>query len=142
MKKKINIMDRIMRALQSFAVSYAFVVITYVAVSALGVFSPIDNTMAVRLMSICLVIAVIHFALGFLEPKRVTVFHLICFVVMVAVVLFMGGVVYDFFPLNLTFFVCLGVMLVVVFAGTYLVAYFDDWKKIREINEIIRQNKK
>lgn len=63
------------------------------------------------------------------------------FGVVVAVVLFMGIVIFDFLVMDITFFVCLAVMLVIVFAGTYLIAYFEDWKKVQEINKMIRENK-
>ena len=142
MKKTLGVMDRIMKALASFSVSYAFVIMIYVFISNFGVFDPINNKMAVQLMCICFVIAVIHFAMGFLEIKASAVWFLLYFGVVAAVVLFMGLFVYDFFKMNVSFFVCLAVMLVVVFAGTYLVAYFGDLKKIREINEIIRQSRK
>lgn len=142
MKKTLGVMDRIMKALASFSVSYAFVIMIYVFISNFGVFDPINNKMAVQLMCICFVIAVIHFAMGFLEIKTSAVWFLVYFGVVAAVVLFMGLFVYDFFKMNVSFFVCLAVMLVVVFAGTYLVAYFGDLKKIREINEIIRQSRK
>lgn len=142
MKKTLGVMDRIMKALASFSVSYAFVIMIYVFISNFGVFDPINNKMAVQLMCICFVIAVIHFAMGFLEIKTSAVWFLAYFGVVAAVVLFMGLFVYDFFKMNVSFFVCLAVMLVVVFAGTYLVAYFGDLKKIWEINEIIRQNRK
>lgn len=142
MKKTLGVMDRIMKALASFSVSYAFVIMIYVFISNFGVFDPINNKMAVQLMCICFVIAVIHFAMGFLEIKASAVWFLAYFGVVAAVVLFMGLFVYDFFKMNVSFFVCLAVMLVVVFAGTYLVAYFGDLKKIWEINEIIRQNRK
>lgn len=134
-------MDRIVKALESFAVSYAFVIIIYVLISSFGVFSPIDNERAVQLMCICLVIAAVHFVMGFFAAKSGAGFYLICFLEVVAVVVFMGVAVYDFFVMDFTFIACLAVMLIIVFAATYLVAYFDDWKKIREINEIIRQNK-
>lgn len=142
MKKTLGVMDRIMKALASFSVSYAFVIMIYVFISNFGVFDPINNKMAVQLMCICFVIAVIHFAMGFLEIKTSAVWFLAYFGVVAVVVLFMGLFVYDFFKMNVSFFVCLAVMLVVVFAGTYLVAYFGDLKKIWEINEIIRQNRK
>lgn len=142
MKKTLGVMDRIMKALASFSVSYAFVIMIYVFISNFGVFDPINNKMAVQLMCICFVIAVIHFAMGFLEIKTSAVWFLVYFGVVAAVVLFMGLFVYDFFKMNVSFFVCLAVMLVVVFAGTYLVAYFGDLKKIWEINEIIRQSRK
>lgn len=142
MKKTLGVMDRIMKALASFSVSYAFVIMIYVLISYFGVFDPINNKMAVRLMCICFVIAVIHFAMGFLEIKASAVWFLLYFGVVAAVVLFMGLFVYDFFKMNVSFFVCLAVMLVVVFAGTYLIAYFGDLKKIWEINEIIRQSRK
>lgn len=142
MNRKVEILDRIIRALASFTVSYAFVVIVYVLISDMGIFDPIDNQMALQLMCICLVIAVIHFVMGFFEIKSGFLLFLIYFGVVVAVVLFMGIVVYDFFVMSAAFLVCLAVMLVVVFAGTYLIAYFDDWKKVQEINKIIQQNKK
>ena len=142
MKKTLGVMDRIMKALASFSVSYAFVIMIYVFISNFGVFDPINNKMAVQLMCICFVIAVIHFAMGFLEIKTSAVWFLVYFGVVAAVVLFMGLFVYDFFKMNVSFFVCLAVMLVVVFAGTYLIAYFGDLKKIWEINEIIRQSRK
>lgn len=134
-------MGRIMKALASFTVSYAFVVIAYVLISYMGIFDPIDNKMALQLMCTCLMIAVIHFILGFFETMFSPWFFLLNFGVVVAVVLFMGIVVFDFLVMDITFFVCLAVMLVVVFAGTYLIAYFEDWKKVQEINEMIRQNK-
>lgn len=142
MKRKFEIADRIMKALASFTISYAFVVIIYVLISNIGVFDPIDNQTALRLMSICFWIAVIHFVIGFFEIKSGSVFFLINFGVVVAVVLFMGIVVYDFLVMNFAFFACLAVMLIIVFAGTYLIAYFEDWKKVREINKIIREKKK
>ena len=142
MKEKFGVMDRIIKALASFSVSYAFVIIIYVFISNLGVFDPINNEMAVQLMCICFVIAVIHFAMGFLEIKTGALWFLSYFAVVAAVVLFMGFFIYDFFKMSVSFFVCLAVMLAAVFAGTYLVAYFGDLKKIWEINEIIRQNKK
>lgn len=130
-----------MKALASFTISYAFVVIAYVLISNMGIFDPIDNQMALQLMCICLVIAVIHFVMGFFEIKSGWKFFLLHFGVVVTVVLFMGIVVYDFFVMSAAFFGCLAVMLVVVFAGTYLIAYFDDWKKVQEINKMIQQNK-
>jgi len=141
-KGKYGIIDRIIKALESFSVSYAFVIIVYVLISNFGVFDPIDNQMAFRLMCICFVIAVIHFVMGFFEVKTNTSFFFSYFTVVIAVVLFMGLFVYDFFKMDVSFFVCLAVMLIVVFTGTYLVAYFSDLKKIREINKIIQQNKK
>lgn len=142
MKRKAEILDRIMKALASFTISYAFVVIAYVLISDMGIFDPIDNRMAIQLMCICLVIAVIHFVIGFFEIKSSSKFFLLYFGVVVAVVLFMGIVVYDFLVMSVAFIVCLAVMLVVVFVGTYLIAYFDDWKKVQEINKMIQQNKR
>lgn len=130
-----------MKALASFTVSYAFVVMMYVLISDMGIFDPIDNQTALQLMCICLVIAVIHFVMGFFEVISVPKFFLLYFGVVVAVVLFMGIVVYDFLVMSAAFFACLAGMLVVVFAGTYLIAYFDDWKKVQEINKMIQQNK-
>lgn len=142
MKRRVQILDRIMKALASFTISYAFVVIAYVLISNMGIFDPIDNQMALQLMCICFVIAAIHFVMGFLEIKSSPCFFLLYFGVVVAVVLFMGIVVYDFFVMSAAFFACLAVMLVVVFVGTYLIAYFDDWKKVQEINKMIQQNRK
>ena len=142
MKQELRIGSRVLKALESFTVSYAFVVITYVLISYMGVFDPINNDMALQLMYICLVIAVIHFIMGIFDIKSTQQFWLLYFGVVVAVVLFMGIVVFDFFKMNITFFVCLAVMLVIVFAGTYLIAYFEDWKKVQEINRIIEQNRK
>lgn len=141
MKRKVEIIDRVMKALASFTVSYAFVVMMYVLISDMGIFDPIDNQTALQLMCICLVIAVIHFVMGFFEVISVPKFFLLYFGVVVAVVLFMGIVVYDFLVMSAAFFACLAGMLVVVFAGTYLIAYFDDWKKVQEINKMIQQNK-
>lgn len=141
MKRKVEIIDRVMKALASFTVSYAFVVMMYVLISDMGIFDPIDNQTALQLMCICFVIAVIHFAMGFFEVRSVPKFFLLYFGVVVAVVLFMGIVVYDFLVMSAAFFACLAGMLVVVFAGTYLIAYFDDWKKVQEINKMIQQNK-
>lgn len=141
MKRKVEIIDRVMKALASFTVSYAFVVMMYVLISDMGIFDPIDNQTALQLMCICLVIAVIHFVMGFFEVRSVPKFFLLYFGVVVAVVLFMGIVVYDFLVMSAAFFACLAGMLVVVFAGTYLIAYFDDWKKVQEINKMIQQNK-
>jgi len=141
-KERFGIIDRIIKALESFGVSYAFVIIIYVLISNFGVFDPIDNEMAFQLMCVCFVIAVIHFVMGFYEIKTNTAFFFSYFAVVIAVVLFMGLFVYDFFKMNVSFFICLAVMLIVVFAGTYLIAYFGDLKKVREINEIIQQNKK
>jgi len=140
-KRKLEILDRVIKALASFTVSYAFVVIAYVLISYMGVFDPIDNKMALQLMCICLVIAVLHFIFGFLEIKSSPLYFLLYFGVVVAVVLFMGIVIFDFLVMDITFFVCLAVMLVIVFAGTYLIAYFEDWKKVQEINKMIRENK-
>lgn len=141
MKRKVEILDRVIKALASFTISYAFVVITYVLISAMGIFDPIDNQMALQLMCICLVIAAIHFVLGFFEIKSVLCFCLLYFGVVVAVVFFMGIVVYDFLVMRFAFIVCLTGMLVVVFAGTCLITYFEDWKKVQEINKLIQQNK-
>lgn len=143
MKNKFGITDRIIKALESFTISYAFVIMIYVLISSMGVFDPIGNEMAVKLLGICLVIAIVHFFMGFLDIKSYTLFRFLYFVVEVAVVLFMGLVVYDgFFIINVTFFICLFVMLIVVFIGTYLIAFYGDWKKVQEINEIIRKNRK
>lgn len=141
MKRKSEILGRVMRALASFTVSYAFVVIAYVLISNMGIFDPIDNKMALQLMCICLVIAVLHFILGFWGTAFSPWYFLLNFGVVVAVVLFMGIVVFDFLVMDIAFFACLAVMLVVVFAGTYLIAYFEDWKKVQEINEMIRKKK-
>ena len=142
MKQKLKLLDRVIKALASFTVSYAFVVITYVLISNMGIFAPLNNETAVQLMCMCLVVAVVHFGIGFLNIKSIARFCLLYFVAVVAVVLFMGFVVYHIFEATFAFFVCLAVMLIVVFAGTYLIAYFDDWKKVQEINEIIQQKKK
>ena len=142
MKQKLKLLDRVIKALASFTVSYAFVVITYVLISNMGIFAPLNNETAVQLMCMCLVVAVVHFGIGFLNIKSIARFCLLYFVAVVAVVLFMGFVVYHIFEATFGFFVCLAVMLIVVFAGTYLIAYFDDWKKVQEINEIIQQKKK
>ncbi|MDE7324651.1 MAG: hypothetical protein K2N73_18425 [Lachnospiraceae bacterium] len=141
MKSKMCIRDRIIKALASFTVSYAFVVIAYVVISSMGVFDPIDNEMAFQLLGTCFVTGVIHFAMGFLNIRSNICFLLLYFGTVVAVVFFMGLVVYDYFLMNVTFFVCLAAMLVVVFVGTYLIAYYDDWKKVQEINQIIQKNK-
>ena len=141
MKRKVEILDRVIKALASFTISYAFVVIAYVLISNMGIFDPINNQMALQLMCICLVIAAIHFVLGFFEITSGFWFCLLYFGVVVAVVLFMGIVVYDFVVMSAAFIVCLAGMLVVVFAGTCLIAYFDDWKKVQEINKMIQQNK-
>ena len=141
MKRKSEIPGRVMKALASFTVSYAFVIIAYVLISCMGVFDPIDNQMALELMCVCLVIAVIHFILGFFETAFSPCFFLLNFGVVVAVVLFMGIVVFDFLVMNIVFFACLAVMLVAVLTGTYLIAYFEDWKKVQEINRMIRKNK-
>lgn len=142
MEKKFGIIERIKKALESFTISYAFVIMAYVLISNAGVFDPIDNEMALQLMCVCLVIAVFHFLLGFMNIKSGIAMYLLYFGVEMAVALFMGFVVYDFFLLNTMFFICLALMLAAVFAGTFLLAYYDDWKKAQEINEMIRQRKK
>ncbi len=142
MKVKTDIVNRVIKALASFTVSYAFVIIFYVLISDMGIFDPIDNKMSMQLMCICFVIALIHFGMGFLDIKSNILFFLLYFGVVVAVVLFMGFFVYHFFIMSVTFFVYLMGMLAVVFSGTYLIAYYDDWKKVQEINEIIRRNRK
>lgn len=142
MKRKLKILGRVIKALASFTVSYAFVIITYVLISYMGIFDPINNERALQLLSMCLAVAVVHFGIGFLDIKSVWGFCLVYFGVVVAVVLFMGIVIYDIFEMSAVFFVCLAAMLIIVFAGTFLIAYFDDWMKVQEINEIIRQKKK
>lgn len=142
MKQKLKIWDKVMKALASFTVSYAFAVIAYVLISMMGVFTPIDNDKALQLMWICLAVAVVHFALGFLELSLIPWFCIVYFIAEVAVVLFMGTVVFDFVEMSVSFFVCLMGMLIVVYVGTYLIAYFDVWKNVQEINEIIKKNKK
>lgn len=142
MKNKIGILGRIKKALESFTISYAFVIMAYVLISNMGVFDPIDNEMALQLMGTCFVIAIVHFIMGFWEIKSYAVQYFLYFGAVAAAVLFMGGVVYRFFIMNAAFFICLAVMLVVVFSATYLIAYYDDWKKVQEINEMIRKNRK
>ncbi len=141
-ERKTTIVSRIIKALASFTVSYAFVIIFYVFISNLGIFDPIDNRTAVQLMYTCLAVALVHFILGFFHIKSNFIFFLLYFGVEAVIVLFMGFLVYDFFIMNAAFFVWLTGMLIAVFAGTYLIAYYEDWKKVQEINEIIRQTKK
>lgn len=138
----MKMMDRILKALASFAISYAFVIIIYVLISNAGVFEPLGNEMALQLMWVCFVIAFFHFVIGFLPVKSERVMCFLYFAVEIIVVMFMGFIVFDFFTMSLTFFVYLGAMLVAAFAGTYLIAYYDDWKKAEEINEIIRRHQK
>lgn len=142
MERKTTIVNRVIRALASFTVSYALVIIFYVFISNMGVFDPIDNRTAVQLLCTCFVIALVHFILGFFDIKSNITFFLLYFGAEAAIVLFMGFWVYDFFLMNAAFFIWLAGMLIAVFAGTYLIAYYEDWKKVQEINEIIRQTKK
>lgn len=135
-------MDRMIKAFERFAISYAFVIIMYVLISIAGIFDPLGNEMALQLMCVCLVIAVLHLGLGFLPIKSERALCFLYFVVEAMVVMFMGFVVFDFFVMSITFFLYLGGMLVAVFVGTYLISYHDDWKKAKEINEIIRRNQK
>lgn len=135
-------MDRMIKAFERFAISYAFVIIMYVLISIAGIFDPLGNEMALQLMCVCLVIAVLHLGLGFLPIKSERALCFLYFVVEAMVVMFMGFVVFDFFVMSITFFLYLGGMLVAVFVGTYLISYHDDWKKAEEINEIIRRNQK
>ncbi len=135
-------MDRMIKAFERFAISYAFVIIIYVLISIAGIFDPLGNEMALQLMCVCLVIAVLHLGLGFLPIKSERALCFLYFVVEAMVVMFMGFVVFDFFVMSITFFLYLGGMLVAVFVGTYLISYHDDWKKAEEINEIIRRNQK
>ena len=141
MEKKVHITSRVFKAIVSFTVSYAFVVIMYVLISEIGVFDPIDNEKAIQLMCICLVIAVFHFIIGFWNIQSEVLFISLYFGVVVAVVGFMGIFVYKFLAMNFTFLVCLAIMLCIVFLGTFLVAYYEDCKKINEINEMIKINK-
>lgn len=142
LKNKLGMAERIVKALESFMVSYGMVILLYVLISGMGVFDPITNQGALRLLCICFVIAVCHFLLGFVELKSFGLYLALFFGVEVLVVLFMGVAVFRFFYLNLRFFLFLGIMLVAVFAGTYLIAYTKDFKKIQEINEIIKENRK
>lgn len=139
---RMKIMDRMIKAFERFAISYAFVIIIYVLISIAGIFDPLGNEMALQLMCVCLVIAVLHLGLGFLPIKSERALCFLYFVVEAMVVMFMGFVVFDFFVMSITFFLYLGGMLVAVFVGTYLISYHDDWKKAEEINEIIRRNQK
>lgn len=142
LKNKLGMAERIVKALESFMVSYGMVILLYVLISGMGVFDPITNQGALRLLCICFVIAVCHFLLGFFEIKCFGLYLALFFGVEVLVVLFMGFAVFQFFDLNLRFFLFLGLMLVAVFAGTYLIAFTKDFKKIQEINEIIKENRK
>lgn len=139
---RMKMMDRMIKAFERFAISYAFVIIIYVLISIAGIFDPLGNEMALQLMCVCLVIAVLHLGLGFLPIKSERALCFLYFVVEAMVVMFMGFVVFDFFVMSITFFLYLGGMLVAVFVGTYLISYHDDWKKAKEINEIIRRNQK
>lgn len=139
---RMKMMDRMIKAFERFAISYAFVIIMYVLISIAGIFDPLGNEMALQLMCVCLVIAVLHLGLGFLPIKSERALCFLYFVVEAMVVMFMGFVVFDFFVMSITFFLYLGGMLVAVFVGTYLISYHDDWKKAEEINEIIRRNQK
>lgn len=139
---RMKMMDRMIKAFERFAISYAFVIIIYVLISIAGIFDPLGNEMALQLMCVCLVIAVLHLGLGFLPIKSERALCFLYFVVEAMVVMFMGFVVFDFFVMSITFFLYLGGMLVAVFVGTYLISYHDDWKKAEEINEIIRRNQK
>lgn len=142
LKNKLGMAERIVKALESFMVSYGMVIFLYVLISGMGVFEPITNQGALRLLSICFVIAVFHFLLGFLEIKPFGLYVALFFGVEVVVVLFMGLVVFRFFNLNLKFFLFLGGMLVAAFAGTYLIAYAKDLKNIQEINEMIKESRR
>ena len=142
LKNKLGMAERIVKALESFMVSYGMVIFLYVLISGMGVFEPITNQVALRLLSICFVIAVFHFLLGFLEIKPFGLYVALFFGVEVVVVLFMGLVVFRFFNLNLKFFLFLGGMLVAAFAGTYLIAYAKDLKNIQEINEMIKESRR
>lgn len=142
LKNKLGMAERIVKALESFMVSYGMVIFLYVLISGMGVFEPITNQGALRLLSICFVIALCHFLLGFVEIRPFGLYLALFFGVEVFVVLFMGLVVFHFFDLNLRFFAFLGGMLVVTFAGTYVIAFAKDWKNIQEINEIIKENRR
>lgn len=142
MEKKGYMVGRVLRTIASFALSYAFVIMVYVLISEIGIFDPIDNKRAIQLMGICFVIAVFHFIIGFWNIQSVLLMIALYFGVVVIVVGFMGGVVFDFLNLNAAFLICLAIMLLLVFAATFLLAYYEDYKKIGEINEMIRKNKK
>lgn len=142
MKKKGYITGRVMKTIASFTISYAFVVMMYVLISEIGVFTPIDNARAIQLLRICFVIAVFHFIIGFWNIQSSILMFSLYFGVVVVVVGVMGAVVYDFFDLNAAFFVCLAIMLLLVFVATFLLTYYEDYKKIGEINEIIKKNRK
>ncbi len=142
MEKKGNYISRVLKTIVSFTISYAFVVIMYVLISEIGVFDPIDNQKAIQLLGICFVIAAFHFIIGFWNIQSGILMVSLYFGVVVVVVGVMGGVVYDFLDMNAAFLVCLTIMLLIVFTATFLLAYYEDCKKVWEINEIIKKNKK
>ena len=142
MEKKGNYISRVLKTIVSFTISYAFVVIMYVLISEIGVFDPIDNQKAIQLLSICFVIAAFHFIIGFWNIQSGILMVSLYFGVVVVVVGVMGGVVYDFLDMNAAFLVCLTIMLLIVFTATFLLAYYEDCKKVWKINEIIKKNKK
>lgn len=150
MKDRINkiiigITGKMNEMLISFSVSFTLVIILYVIINEMGIFGSLDNERVIQLMWCCLAVAIVHALLNLIETKVFTIGILYRFFAMVAVVLFMGIVVYKWFPMDATFFVYLVLMLTIVFLGTFLIVYLDEVKQAYEINQMIqkrRENRK
>lgn len=136
-----DITGKINEMLVSLSVSFTLVIISYVIISKMGIFSPLDNEMALELFSCCFVIAIVHQLMNLLDIKMLVIGVLCKFSGVVAVVLFMGIAVYHWFFMDVTFFVSLAVMLILVFFGTLFIAYLDVVKKVYEINQMIKKSR-
>ncbi len=111
----------------------------YLAFSAFGWYSPLDNETAGQILAICLAVALVQYPVDILPLHSNLLQALFYFVIMCVVVFGLGGGVFHLFGFHWQALLTLGVMLVLVFFITFALSYYGDYKKAKHINEMIER---
>lgn len=131
--------ERIIQAFERFTISFTMLVIFYLLFLNLG-FEELDSVMVKRLLYICAAVAVAQLITNYLLRRSLYLQMVVAFVDMVVVVFFMGIVVFHIFEISLSLILIILGLLILIFFFTSVFSYLIDYKKIMEINQIIKRN--
>lgn len=130
--------EKILKMLNSFCVSFTVVMIIYPIFSALGLFMPINNSIVFQILIICFMVALLQSLTLMLPIKSEFIHNFIQLIDMYLSVMILGAGVFEIFPLSVRGFVIPGIFGVIVFILVWIFKYVSAYKKVLEINNIIQ----
>ena len=124
--------------LNIFSVSFTVVMIIYPIFSKLGLFVPINDTIVFQILAICLLVALSQTLSLMITVNSTFLYYFVQFVDVYIVIMILGAGIFKIFPISLRGFIIPAIFAVIVFVLVGLFEYISAYKKVQEINQIIK----